>query len=1124
MKKLSNRAGLIRLLKKFMLIMKLTLTFLLFGIISVTASTYSQNTRLDISLKDGNMIDLIKQIEEKSEFFFYYQKEDLKEVNEITVELNDATVMDILDMALKGSKFDYRIVDRYIVLRQSGDSFGEDLLASARRLTESQQRTVSGKVTDESGQPLPGVSVIIKGTTQGTVTNADGEYIITNVPADANLVFSFVGMRTQEAIIGNQTVINTQMIEETIGLEEVVAVGYGTQKKVNLTGSVTSIPSDQLNRKIVSQSSQLLQGAASGMTVTQTSGHPGEDAPSIRIRGLGTFSGAGLNPLIIVDGVPSSINAVNPNDIESISILKDAASAAIYGNRAANGVILVTTKTGKEGVLRVSYDSYIGKQQPTELPQYLDSWDYAQSVNIIRQNEGSSPLYTADEIEKFKSGIDTDEYPNIDAHNTLFDSGNGLQTQHNLTFSGGSAKTQYLFSGGYLRQNGIVERNFYDRYNIRINLNSELTDNLKLYASISGNTSIHKEPIMITYMGAEVWSSLNSLVSFAHHQNATIPGLKSDGTWGTFMGHPSTAAHLASGSFSENEHTEFLNIISLDWDIINSLKITGKMSFGQNFNNQKDFSTEFECDPLHKYGPTQLRNIVSQDKYLLLESLINYDKTFGKHNLHVLAGTNQESYDNKNISGYRKDYGSTELHELDAGSSSYQKNTGTGYAWKLKSYFGRVNYSFQEKYLFEGNIRYDGSSRFSKGKRYGLFPSFSVGWRISEEDFFQVSGVEQLKIRGSYGILGNQQIGTYPYQKVLTTGYLAVIGGEIRDGTVLRNLPSEDISWETTSVINIGFDLTIFNGKLSFITDYFYKKTYDILYQLTVANLLGMTVGQQNAGEVENRGWDFELIHKNRIGDFSYSIHPNFSIVNNKLLALANVEKDIAKGLFIGEPLQSIYGYETDGLFIDQQDVASYATQLYNAKPGLPRYKDISGPDGVPDGKVTSDYDRKVIGNQFPKYTYGMGISTSYKGFDFYCQLQGIGGMERIVGYHRLAYSNSYNIERWHYEGRWTPENPDRNAIYPIFLTPNTMPPWGDNLEYWIRNNSFLRIKNLQLGYNIPAKVLNNIFINSVRIYLSGENIKCFDNYITGWDPEMSPSAGHYPIMRLWSLGVNIQF
>jgi TonB-dependent starch-binding outer membrane protein SusC len=984
-----------------------------------------------------------------------------------------------------------------------------------------QERTVTGVVSDQDGQPLPGVSIIIKGTTQGTVTDVNGEFTL-SIPGDADaLQFSFVGMKTQEIPIAGRTTFTVVMEEETIGLEEVVAVGYGVQKKVNLTGSVSNVKIEELERKNVTQASQLLAGEISGVSVNQSTGNPGKDAAAIRIRGMGTFSSAGNSPLILVDGFPASINSVNPNNIESISVLKDAASASIYGSRAANGVILITTKKGKEGELRVAYDSYVGKQEASEIPQFVDSWIYAEAVNESRVNMGQSIAYSDSEIEKFKSGEDPDAYPNKYHLKDLLTSGNGLTTRHNLTFSGGSNNTKFLFSTGYLRQNGLIEQNYYNRYDVHLNLIQKMSDKFLLDVKISGFRSQSEEPV--TYDLLPVYEIINGALRL----NNSIPGKRSDGSYGYLEQH-SPEAFIDSKSFSNDLNNNLMGNVSLEWDIINSLKLTGKVNYSLNDAQEKQFSPEIEINPDLIRGPSRLNMRNSKNTDLTIESILNYDKRIDNHHFAALGGFSMESFNNNWIEAFRDNFPSDLLYELNVGSEGNMKNSGSAYSWKLLSYFGRINYSFKGKYLFEVNARYDGSSRFAEGNKFGFFPSISGGWRISEEDFFQsaLPWITNFKIRSSIGRLGNQQIGTYPYQKTINLGFNYPIGGALASGGALTTLPFEEITWETTTITNLGFDIALLDNKLHFATDYFYKKTEDILYTISVAQVLGLTASEQNAGAIENKGWEFELSYNNSIGDFSYSIRPNFSLISNQVLSLANVEQDIGKGLFVGEPLNVIYGYEADGLFIDQADIDSYAKQHYNAKPGLIRYKDISGPDGVPDGKVSPAYDRKVIGSTIPKYLYGAGITAGYKSLDFYMQLQGLGGHYKMPQRWQYAFYNGSNIQEWQWEGRWTEENPDRNAAYPrLEATGSGSPVFGQNSTYWLLNAGFLRIKNIQLGYTIPENLIRGI--EKFRIYLSGTNLITFDHFQEGWDPEMDMmygGSGHYPLVKVITCGLNINF
>ena len=1092
----------------------------------MASESYSQTTKLSLDLKNAKVKDALGAIENQSEFFFLYSEKLIDVNREVNLEVRGSTIEKILDRIFEGTNVNYSVKGRQIVLT-TPEANKTDETSSVSQ----QQKKVTGKVSDSTGGSLPGVTVVVKGTTTGTITDVNGSYTLSNATGNTTLIFSFVGMKTQEVNVGNNTIINVTLADETIGLEEVVAVGYGTQKKENLTGSVASISSNLLEKRSVTQSSQLLQGATSGVTVTQASGQPGNDQANIVIRGLGTFSGAGNNPLVLVDGVASSLNSVSPSDIKSISVLKDAASASIYGSRAANGVILITTKGGKEGKLQVSYDSYFGMQQATKLPQYVDSWTYTEMLNEARSNVGLGNAFTQEAIDKFKSGTNPDEYPNKQHVRDLFNSGNGLQTKHNISINGAQGGTSYFFSIGYLKQNGIIDKVDYDRYDYRLNLTSKLRDNLRLYANLSANFSTRNEPAMLYEGGL---GGFDAILRSAAGVPATIPGEKSDGTYGIYMGHPTTEAGLNSDSFVKSKNSFFMNNFSFEWDIIKSLKLTARIAYDWSYNKSDNFGAIYSWDnKTIEKGPSKLQVNSSISNNLLTESYFDYNKNFGgKHYIHLLGGFSQTINNNESLNAYRENSPSTKLYVLNAFASQNQTNSGSASTVKLSSFFGRFNYRFQEKYLLEGNLRYDGSSRFPKDTRFGLFPSISAGWIISNEDFFDLPWIENLKLRSSYGTLGNQQIGNYPYQKTLNLNQPYPFGEteSLLPGIALTTLPFQNITWESVSSFNQGLDISFLKNRLSLSIDHYDRKTTNILYNLTVSSVLGMSVSNQNAGEVENRGWDFELTYSGKIKDFSYSIKPNFSINNNKVVSLAGVNKDIAQGLFVGEPLGAIYGYKTDGLFIDQNDINNYPVQNYTAKPGLIRYKDISGPDGKPDGIISSIYDRTIIGNTSPKYSYGMGIQAKYKSFDFYMQLQGLAGYQKQISGMQFAFFNNGNMEKWQVDNRWTTANPDRNAAYPRLTELSSSPeaPFGDVSEYWLRDAGFLRIKTLQLGYDIPKKFINKTFIDQFRVYVSGQNILTWDSYYTGWDPEMGTggyaNSSYYPPTRLWIIGLSVNF
>jgi TonB-linked SusC/RagA family outer membrane protein len=1101
--------------KKTIRIMKLTLFLSFVAFFQLFASeTYSQLTKLTLKLEDVKISDVLKDIESQSEFFFLYSPKLIDVERKVSIDAENETIKDIL-INLFDDKVKFSVLDRQIVLLPDGQS--------DEAFLEFQQRSIMGTITDENGNPLTGVTVLVKGTANGTISDPAGKYTITNAPQDATLVFSFIGMTTQEIPSNGQTVINIVLKSEAIGLEEVVIVGFGTQKKVNLTGSVASVSEAEFQSKPITQSSQALAGLISGVTVSQGSGRPGYDASTIIIRGMGTFSSAGNNPLVLVDGLASSLDDVDPNNIKSISVLKDAASAAIYGTRAANGVILIETKRGQKGKLQISYDNYVGWQKATELPQFLESWEFAELKNEANANEGKAQVYTDEEIAKFKSGSDPDNYPNVPHLKNMLTSGSGFQTNHNLSFTGGDERNTYLFSLGYLRQDGIVAGNSYNKYNFLLNTDSKLRDNLNLKVNISGNTNVTQEP-------RHFEGDMMNMVSFAVREGPIFAGKKSDGTYG-FQDNYSPEAWMDSESFINYKNINFLGGAELSWEIFDGFTLSGKVGYKYMNTKTDNFVAQVVFNQNKTVGPNSLSVTSDGNSLLTLQSLLNYVKKIDRHSFNVLAGFSQEEYRDDWTTASRDNFPNNLLYQLNAGASTNMQSTGSGSEWALRSYFGRLNYSFNEKYLFEANARYDGTSRFPEKGRWGLFPSFSVGWRISEENFIKdnIDWISSLKLRASWGKLGNQNIGNYPYQNLLTLGQNYPFGGSLASGARVSRLSNVDIHWESTQVTDIGLDLTLLNDRLGIVFDYFDKTTSNILYTISVAKVLGLTPSSVNAGEVRNRGFEVLLNYKTSIGKLDLGITPNFSYIKNEVTKLANVKLDIANGLFVGQPLNALYGYVADGLFVDANDIANYPTQPYAAQPGFIRYKDISGPDGVPDGIVDATYDRKVIGTTFPKFSYGATITADYKGFDLLVQMQGLAGFDKQMGtYEAFAFINNGQIQRWQADNRWTTENPDPNAKY-IKLT-NLLLGSGTTQAstFWIRNAAFLRLKNLQVGYSFSGSLIQKLKINRLRVFISGQNLLTLNHYYPGWDPERSYSVVNnppfYPITSIYSFGVNVKF
>lgn len=984
------------------------------------------------------------------------------------------------------------------------------------------QTVVKGTVssTGATAETLIGASVVSKANGSAIATGMDGDYEI-NVPATDTLLVSFIGYKTQKVAVNGRTLINVNLESDSEQLEEVVVVGYGKQKKVNLTGSVSSISEKDIENRPITQASQALAGLTSGVIVSQGSGRPGNDGAGITIRGTGSF-GAGGGALVLIDGLAGSLNDVDPNNIKSISVLKDAASAAIYGSRAANGVIIVETKMGQAGKMQVSYNSYTGWQSATKLPDFVDSAEYATLRNEANANMGQSAAYSAEDIQKFRDQSDPDNYPNVPHLKNLLNSGSGFQTNHNLSFMWGSEKSRNMFSTSYLKQDGLVAENNYTKYNFMYNTDSKILDNLSLKVNTMGYTAETNEPTQL-----EGGGSMTSIIRYAVRQGPIFAGRKSDGTYG-YQDNFSPEAWLDSNSFKKGTNKYFQGAGELSWQPVKGLTVSGKAGYMLFSYYDKNYVSEVVFNPNKTVGPNNVNIYSGQGTQVTLQALATYTKTFDKHNFTLLGGASQEEYNDWYLTGYRKDFPNELLYELNAASATGMSNSGTASSWAIRSYFGRLNYIFDNKYLLEGNIRTDGTSRFPRAGRWGVFPSFSAGWIISEENFLKekVSWLNLFKVRGSWGKLGNQNVGTYPYQNRVSLGENYSFGDVFTAGAAVNTTSNPNITWEETTTTDFGIDANFFGGRLGLVFDVFKKQTDGVLYNVAASSVLGVGTSPVNVGSVRNTGYEIALNFNQQFGDLNLSFSPNFSYIKNEVTSLASgLNQDINSNLFVGQPIGAIYGYVADGLFVNDADVSSYATQPYSAEPGLIRYKDISGPNGVPDGKVDATYDRKVIGSTTPKYTYGATLNASYKGFDFSALVSGLGGYKkRLDSYEAYAFYNGGQVQRWQADNRWTEDNPNRNAEYPKLTTLNGGSGTIFTSTYWLRDASFLRVKNLQLGYTLPKSIVQDkMKMEKLRFYVGGQNLLTFNHFYQGWDPEMS-NGNFYPITKTYTIGINATF
>ena len=1098
--------------------MKLILLFVAISFFQLSAvERYAQNAKINLSLSDVTLEEAIKTIEANTQFVFFFSNSAVDMTKHVDLNVKNGNIKEVLNQIL--SSYKYRIEDNKIVL------LGE----------VQQDGKIWGVVSDAFG-PIAGANVVVKGTTNGTITDMDGRFSL-DAPKGAKLQISYIGYITKELTVDTKTDYVIELVEDSQALEEVVVVGYGTEKKVNVIGSIAQIGSEKLENRSTPQLSNVLTGQMAGVTVIQRSGRPGNSGGEIRVRGVGSFGGESnkSDALVLIDGIPGKLNDVSSEDVESISVLKDASTAAIYGSRAANGVILVTTKTGKEGKVSVGYNGYVGFNTPTALPEFVDTWQYATLYNEAVGREA----YTQEEIQKFRDGSDPDHYANARYLDEVF-SRKGLQTGHDVTINGGNAENKYMVSFGYLKQNGIVEKNDYQRYNARVNLINEILPGLKLTSRLSGVYGNRKEPMA---PGGDDADNMLVLIQKALRFPGLTPTILSDGSFGAGRElHGTPAGWIKSDSFYENPEFSLNANVRLDYNPIKDLLLSAIGAYTYTNGEERTYRSTMKLSGDRVLGPSELKHKMGKTIYKTFQATAEYNKTIGEHTFGILAGYSWEQEDYRYVQGSRDKFPGNDLPYLNAGSPDNQKSEGTGNAWAIQSGFGRLRYNFNERYLFESTVRYDGSSRFPQSKKFGFFPSVAAGWRLSEENFFKenesLGFISNLKLKVSWGRLGNQNIGNYPYQSVYELGQNYPFGDTYTQGAAVTTAVDPTIKWEETETIDGGLEAVFWNGLLSVNASYFNRRTYDILYKPSgsVSTILGQKISEMNTGELKNFGWEFEVGHRNKIGDVSYNVNANLSIIKNKLttLGVGNVEQlngMVGNGsdLFIGYPIQMYYGYVSDGVFLDENDIKSWYDQSKvtpNPQPGDIRYKDISGPDGVPDGKIDPNYDRVYLGSRIPKFTFGLNLGVEYKGLDLSVLLQGVAGVTGMLdGFAGWAFRGDGNIQKWQAEGRFDPANPTRYPAYPRLedlsnsTTPNIV-----TSDFWTQDASYIRLKNIQLGYTFPKKMLQAAKISNLRVYVQAENPLCWNKYKPGWDPEINTSGNYYPILATYTFGVNFKF
>ena len=999
-------------------------------------------------------------------------------------------------------------ISSFILFFFSMIMFAEQSYANYEVLTN-QQITVTGTVNDIDGQPLPGVSVMIKGTTQGTATDSNGAYTLPVQNENATLVFSYIGFITQEMTVGSQRIINITMLEDTRQIEEIVVVGYGTQKKVNLTGSVASLSGDALSGMPAPSVDILLMGKIPGVAITSTSGQPGREGTSIRIRGVGTMNNT--SPMILVDGLEASMSDLNPNDIDNVSVLKDAAAASIYGTRAANGVILITTKRGKVGKPTLTYNGYVGKSNPIRTLKALSSAEFAEFFNEGRRNEGNPPTYTAEDIEKYRNGSDPDNFPDTYWLDLILQ-GSGFTQNHNVGMSGGTETMRYATSLAYYNQLGVVRNTQHDRYTVRMNLDSDVTK----WMSFGINSSMSFRQIDAP---TSPYGGISQFFRQVNRIPNTFVNKYKDGTWGRHIdGNP--IAWVEEGGEAISKYIHILGSAYGEIKIMDGLKLKGVAGIDYNFDDGKTHIRELTYGDGSVQGPNSVEDYLDRGMTITLQGLLNYEKSFGNHYVKGLFGVSRESYTTSRTVAYRRNFPSNDLTELNAGSSNGWTNSGSSSDANLGSYFGRINYDYSGKYLVEFNLRRDGSSKFARGKRWGVFPSFSAGWRLSEEKFMQsFTWLDNLKFRGSWGKLGNHRISDYLYLSTISLGQNYNFGGVIADGAGQTVANNPVISWEKTTVFDIGLDAGFMKGLLTVSIDYYDRYTDDILAVVPLTYIYGLDAPTSNAGAMSNRGIEISFGHSNDIGKLRYDV--NGYITKNK----NNVEKypNPSKGSTIrmeGYPWDSFYGYECIGIFMSDDEALNSPVHSARVRAGDLKFKDQNG-----DGVINAD-DRIVLGNTIPNITYGFNIGLRYSGFDILATFQGVADVYRTVDSEAFwGVDNGSNARKRNLD-RTLVEN---GQVTKVGYYPRTLITQTHNKEmnsFLTLNASYLRMKNVQLGYTLPKSILNKVSLNRARVYVSGQNLLTITNFLKDIDPEIpNGNAGsNFPQIAIYTFGLDITF
>lgn len=1092
--------------RRFMLSVLLLVSFTL---------SYGQN--ITLNLRNTTVSRAVTEIQKIYGYSVVVKPDGLDMERAVSVSLSGEDVKGALTKIFAGQPVDVEVNGRNVsIMKQASPSPQKDSAVD-----------IKGIIKDEAGEPLIGASVLIKGKQgEGTITDFDGAYNLRVLPSDV-LVISFIGYKTIEMTVADKTVINASLVPDIEFLEATVVVGYGTQKKVNLSGAVSAVNLEETGEmRAVTNLSSSLQGVAAGMLAQQSSGEPGADEASVTIRGLGTLNSS--SPLVVIDGVVGQMSDVNPNDVATMSVLKDAASSAIYGSRAANGVILITTKAGKEGQSKVTYNGKAGWSQ-VAMPIDVVS-DYVVYMNTINQasaNAGSVMPFGKAIIREWTENQGKNEiYCNTDWFDQIFKP--SFQTDHNLQFSGGNKDINYMVSLGYLQNNGTMKGTGYQRYSLRSNISADVTKWLRLNANISG------------YYGRKDALDVSNIMSgLGNSSPGTLP-ISSDGLHGGEWapGGNNQAGNIyasISGYDRVQSNYKLTGKLGADITILPSLVWHNSFAANANFYNlkQMNYPDNYLWDLKNRVQLTNIGTTSNQlteqndlDYTLVVDSYLTWDvlPKIEEHNLSLTAGYNQEYRRYHWSYAMAQNVLSSSTPTFDAAATpSSMKGNSTDNA--VRSFFGRINYDYKSRYIFEANLRADGSSRFAPGHRWGFFPSFSAAWRISEEQWFNVSKIDNLKLRASWGKLGNNAVGDYATQ-LLYERRNYVFGGTAVPGAGISAIVNDDLTWETTTMTDIGIDLSAFKGQLNWTFDVYNKITDDILIRASIPGVFGyLDAPYMNAGIVRNRGLETEVSWKGGIGkDFTYGISANYSFVRNKVLKYqGNVATYSGQRILLeGYGIYDYYVREVECI-ATQEKIDRMLTDGYIFYPSTPQPGDFIYKDQQKKGevgyKIIDDNDRVIKGHSYPSHFFGLTLSAAWKGIDFSMMFSGVAGISQYLNstWYTNVLKNGSVINR-KFLNAWSPTNQDSKI--PAITTNDG----GRNTvanDFWLQDASYLKLRNVSVGYTFPTKWMDP-FVSRARIYFTGENLHTFTRF-EGLDPETG-SSSNYPNVARFIFGLSVTF